>query len=164
MYIVYRMVKHMPKKWNEDTALVGSVAGNLFELLPVFPKRLVHTDALVRDHQMPFSHIQILVMLAEEDLSIGQISDGLGIAKPNITPLVDALRDEGYVERIRSEKDRRIVSVHLLEAGRRKLDSIRKDIAAQVTAWKGELSRSEVKELNNALASIIRIAGNMEAK
>ena len=86
----------MPKKWNEDAVLVGSVAENLFELLPVFPKRLVHTDALVRDHQMPFSHIQILVMLSGEDLSIGQISDRLGIAKPNITPLVDALRDAGY--------------------------------------------------------------------
>lgn len=154
----------MPKKWNEDTVLVGSVAENVFELLPVFPKQLVHTDALVRDHHMPFSHIQILVMLAQKDLSIGQISDGLGIAKPNITPLVDALRDEGYVERIRSEKDRRIVSVHLLDAGRRKLEGIRKDIAAQVAAWKGELSRSEVKELNNALASIIRIVGNIEAK
>lgn len=153
----------MPKKWNEDGALVGSVAGNLFEVLPLFPKRLLHIDALVRDHQMPFSHIQILVMLSGEDMSIGQISERLGIAKPNITPLVDTLRDNGMVERIRSEKDRRIVNVHLLPAGEEKLKSIRRDIAAQVKAWKGNLSRSEVKELNSALSSIIRIAGHMEA-
>lgn len=148
----------MPKKWNEDSALVDSVADNLFEALPLFPKRLMHIDALVRQHQMPFSHIQILIMLAGEDMTIGQISDRLGIAKPNITPLVDALRDNGLVERIRSEKDRRIVHVHLLPEGEEKLCAIRADIAAQVKGWKGGLSRSEVKELSSALASMNRIA------
>lgn len=152
----------MPKKWNGDAALVGSVAENLLEMLPVFPRLLVHTDALVREHQMPFSHIQILVLLDGRDMPIGQISRRLGIAKPNITPLVDALRDAGYVERIRSDADRRIVSVRLLAAGEEKLKEIRKDIAAQVSAWKGSLSRSEVKELSNAMASIVRIAGNIE--
>ena len=151
----------MPKKWNEDQALVDSVAANLFEMLPVFPKGLVHTEELVRDHQMPFSHIQILVMLAKEELSIGQISQRLGIAKPNITPLVDIMRDGGLVERVRSQTDRRIVHVTLLETGREKLAGIHKDIAAQVAAWKGNLSRSEIKELSNAMASIIRITGSM---
>lgn len=151
----------MPKKWTEDAMLVSSVAGNIIELLPVFPKRLIHTDALVRDHQMPFSHIQILVMLDGQDMAIGQISDRLGIAKPNITPLVDSLQDEGYVKRIRSEKDRRIVSVHLLPAGEEKLAAIRRDIVAQMASWTGSLSRSEVKELNNAMATIVRIAGSL---
>jgi len=151
----------VPKKWNEDQALVNSVAANLFEMLPVFPKGLVHTDELVRDHQMPFSHIQILVMLSGEELSIGQISQRLGIAKPNITPLVDIMRDNGLVERVRSQTDRRIVHVRLLEAGREKLKGIHEDIANQVAAWKGQLSRSEIKELSNAMASIIRIAGSL---
>lgn len=151
----------MPKKWNEDAALVNSVAENLFEMLPVFPKGLVHIDALVRKHKMPFSHIQILVMLSRGDMSIGQISDRLDIAKPNITPLVDILRDGGLVERIRSTTDRRIVHVHLLPAGVEKLAAIHRDIASQVVAWKGNLSRSEIKELSNAMASIIRIAGNV---
>ncbi|MBR2718660.1 MAG: winged helix-turn-helix transcriptional regulator [Clostridia bacterium] len=151
----------MPKKWNEDRALVDSVAMNLFEMLPLFPKGIVHMDEIVRAHQMPFSHIQILVMLAGENLSIGQISQRLGIAKPNITPLVDVMRDSGLVERVRSQTDRRIVHVRLLEAGKEKLEAIRSDIAEQVAAWKGGLSRSEIKELNNAMASIIRIAGSI---
>lgn len=151
----------MPKKWNEDRALVDSVAMNLFEMLPLFPKGIVHMDEIVRVHQMPFSHIQILVMLAGENLSIGQISQRLGIAKPNITPLVDVMRDSGLVERVRSQTDRRIVHVRLLEAGKEKVEAIRSDIAEQVAAWKGGLSRSEIKELNNAMASIIRIAGSI---
>lgn len=152
----------MPKKWMDDAALISGVAGNLFEALPIFPKRMIRVDELVRAHKMPFSHIQILIMLTSGDLSIGQISDRLGIAKPNITPLIDVLRSEGLVERIRSEQDRRIVNVHLLPAGEERMAAIRADIAQQVRQWKGSFSRSEVKELSNALASIIRIAGSIE--
>ena len=71
------------------------------------------------------------------------------------------MRDSGLVERVRSQTDRRIVHVRLLEAGKEKLEAIRSDIAEQVAAWKGGLSRSEIKELNNAMASIIRIAGSI---
>ena len=151
----------MPKKWNEDATLVNSLSGNLFDLLPLFPKRVIHVDELVRVHQMPFSHIQILIMLSQGPMSIGQISDRLGIAKPNITPLVDNLRDDGLVERVRSEQDRRIVNVHLLPEGEKRLEAIREDIAKQVTEWRESLSRSEAKELNNALGSIVRIMGTI---
>lgn len=153
----------MPKKWNEDIALVTSLSSNLFDLLPLFPKRVIHVDELVRDHKMPFSHIQILIMLSQGAMSIGQISDRLGIAKPNITPLVDSLRDEGLVERVRNEQDRRIVNVNLLPAGETRLAAIREDIAKQVTEWRCSLSRSEVKELNNALGSIVRILGSINS-
>ena len=85
------------------------------------------------------------------------MSSKLYIAKPNITPLVDSLRDQGLVERIRDEQDRRIVNVRMLPAGHEKLDEIQRSIADQVMLWPGEFSRSEMKELNNALASIIRI-------
>ena len=151
----------MPKKWNEDATLVNSLSGNLFDLLPLFPKRVIHVDELVRVHQMPFSHIQILIMLSQGPMSIGQISDRLGIAKPNITPLVDNLRDDGLVERVRSEQDRRSVNVHLLPEGEKRLEAIREDIAKQVTEWRESLSRSEAKELNNALGSIVRIMGTI---
>ena len=152
----------MAKKWSEDTALVSSVAGNLMEALPLFPKRLVHVDALVREHKMPYSHIQILVLLASGELSIGEISDRLGIAKPNITPLVDSLRDEELVERVRDERDRRIVNVRLMPKGEERLEAIRMSILEQVGAWKGSFSRSEIKELNTALASLFRIIGHIE--
>lgn len=152
----------MPKKWSNDAELVGRVAGNLFEALPLFPKRLLRVDELARQQQMPFSHIQILIMLAAEELSIGQISDRLGIAKPNVTPMVDTLRDAGLVERIRDERDRRIVNVRLLPQGEERLQMIRASIEEQVTRWPGAFSRSEVKELSNALATLIRMAGGMK--
>ncbi|MGN0746461.1 MAG: MarR family winged helix-turn-helix transcriptional regulator [Aristaeellaceae bacterium] len=147
----------MAKRWTADTALVSSLATNLVEALPLFPKRMIRMDAIVRAYGMPSSHIQILVMIRNGPASIGELSSKLCIAKPNITPLVDSLRDQGLVERVRDENDRRIVNVRMLPAGQEKLNEIEQAIATQVAQWPGEFSRSEMKELNNALASIIRI-------
>lgn len=147
----------MAKKWTADAALVDSLSENMVEVLSLLPKRMLRIDAIVHEHKMPFSHIQILTMLKEGSVSIGELSDKLSIAKPNITPLVDTLAAQGYVERIRDERDRRVVIVSIKDAGMAKLEEIRQSISHQICAWNASFSRSEIKELNNALATLIRI-------
>lgn len=148
----------MAKKWSEDNELLESMAGNLLDVLAVFPKQLIRVDELVRQFGMPLSHIQIMVTLSNADLSIGTLSERMGIAKPNITPLVDALCDKGYVERIRSLTDRRIVNVHLTASGADLLSEIRTAISSQVAEWPVQLSRSEAKEMNAALSALTKLA------
>lgn len=145
----------MARNWTNDAALVEAITGNLFEALPLLPKRLVRVDMITHEFGMPFSHIQILCMLARRNMSIGEISSHLGIAKPNITPLLDSLRERGLLERQRSEKDRRVVNVVLLPAGREMAEKIEASIAAQVMEWPERFSASEVKRINNALACLI---------
>ena len=59
-------------------------------------------------------------------MSVSEISRRFGIAKPNITPLVDRLISAGLVERVRNKADRRVVDVYILDAGREKLREIQK--------------------------------------
>lgn len=147
----------MAKKWTEDTELLNGMAANLLDMLAVFPKQMMHLDRLVREFGMPLSHIQILVVLSQGDLSIGSLSEKMGIAKPNITPLVDTLCEKKLAERIRSEEDRRVVNVHLMAGGAEMLEQIRASVAKQVTEWTLPMSRSEAKEMNAAFASILRL-------
>lgn len=137
--------------------MLDGLAGNLVELMSIFPKRMLHVDELVHTHGMPLSHIQILIMLSDGELTIGQLSKRMNIAKPNMTPLVDSLRDAGLVQRVRSDQDKRVVCVRLLPKGEALLSSLRQDVARQVAAWPGSLNRSEVKELNASVGSIIRL-------
>ncbi len=152
----------MMKKWTEDTELVDSISANLLDALAVFPKRLVQVDSLLRQFEMPMSQIQILVTLADGDLSIGQLSQQLGVAKPNITPLVDAMSARGLVERYRSLTDRRVVNVHLTEDGVALMEKIRHSVSEQIVEWPAQLSRSEAKELNTALSRLLRLVATME--
>ena len=60
----------MAKHWMDDAALVESISKNLYEALPLLPKRLVRVDAITREFGMPFSHIQILCMLSDKEMTI----------------------------------------------------------------------------------------------
>ncbi len=151
----------MAKHWTNDTALVESIANNLYEALPLLPKRLVRVDALNKEFGMPFSHIQILCMLSDKEMTIGEISTNLGIAKPNITPLLDALYDRGLLERCRSERDRRIVNVRLRPEGQELTAQIKTSIARQTREWPEGISVSDIKRLNNALAYLIEIGNRL---
>lgn len=145
----------MAKNWTEDSSLLDAITGNLFEALPLLPKRLVRVEQITRKFDMPFSHVQILCMLSGRSMTIGEISKNLGIAKPNITPLLDALNERGLLERIRSTKDRRVVNVELLPAGVEMAENIKSSIAEQVTEWPESINASDAKRLNNALACLI---------
>lgn len=148
----------MPKSWTTDSTLVDSIAKNLSEAVVLLPKQLLHVDELTRSFGMPFSHIQILIMLSSGDITIGDISSTLGIAKPNITPLLDALSERGLVERIRGAGDKRIVNVHLTDEGHRMLRQLHESIAEQVVGWENSCNRSEVKQINHALAFLVQVA------
>ena len=147
----------MANNWSHDDALVDSIVDNLLQALPLFAKRLIRTDEIVRDRKLPFSNIQILIMLRGGEMSISELSAKLGIAKPNVTPLVDRLMEAGLVERVRSPKDRRIVNVHLCDKGQEELVAIRAAIRRQVLEWDKRYNRSEARELNSAIARIYSI-------
>ncbi len=154
----------MSKNWAEDSMLLDAITGNLFEALPLLPKRLVRVDAITRQFDMPFSHVQILCMLSDGSMTIGEISRNLGIAKPNITPLLDSMTERGLLARVRSSKDRRIVNVELLPAGVQMAADIRESIAGQVMEWPNTLSAGDAKRMNNALACLISMGRLLSEK
>lgn len=154
----------MAKNWTEEGVLLESITGNLFEALPLLPKRLVRVDAITRKFDMPFSHVQILCMLSAGSMTIGEISRNLGIAKPNITPLLDSLNERGLLERVRSNKDRRIVNVELKPAGMEMAEGIKACIAEQVAEWPESIGAGDAKRINNALACLISMGRTLAEK
>ena len=152
----------MTKKRSIDPMMIDTVAQNTFHVLPLIKKRLLHMDLVQREHGTPLSHVQVLAMLQDVGtMSVSEISRRLGIAKPNITPLVDRLFEAGYVDRQHDENDRRVVNIVLLEAGKEKLAAIRATISSQIQSQSEGLSVSEFRELNESLQSIVRILSSL---
>ena len=148
----------MSKKRSTKPIFVETISQNIFSILPLLKKRLLYIDIIQSEHDMPFSQIQVLSMLREKgSLSISEISSRLGIAKPNITPLVDKLIECRYVERTRDIQDRRVVNIIILEQGREKLAGIQKTICDQIWEWGKDMSVAEFRELSDSIESVIRI-------
>ena len=152
----------MTKKRTIDPTMIDAVAQNMFHVLPLLKKRLMHMDMVQKEHGTPLSHVQVLAMLQDAGtMSVSEISRRLGIAKPNITPLVDRLFEAGYVDRQHDDSDRRVVNIVLLPAGSEKLAAIRATISRQIQVQAESLTVSEFRELSDSLSSIVRILSSL---
>ena len=94
-------------------------------------------------------------------MSVTEISKRFGIAKPNITPLIDHLTDAGWVERTKNNRDRRVVNVTILPEGREKVERALEAMRERVAKWKNGLTEEEFTELQQALKSVVRILGKL---
>jgi MarR family 2-MHQ and catechol resistance regulon transcriptional repressor len=54
----------------------------------------------------------------------GEISQKVLKSGSNMTTVIDNLERDGYVRRERDEKDRRVIHVHLTEAGTSKVEAV----------------------------------------
>ncbi len=151
----------MARRWTNEPALLDSMADNLLSAMSMFPKRLVRIDEIIRKFRMPLSHIQILSLVSHQALTISQISSRMGVAKPNVTPLVNKLDEMGYINRIRSSDDRRIVQVAISDLGVECLAKIRGAIAEQIQEWPVDFSTGEIRHLNSSLGTLNRIMESM---
>lgn len=148
----------MPRISRQNKELCETLAENLLNAIPVFPRQLIRPDMFIKASGMPLSWIQVLVAVRNKDLSIGELSDQLHIAKPNITPLVDALSQLGLVERCDHEGDRRMVDIRLTEAGRSKLTELTGILQSQVDEHKKKLTVDDMAALSAAFKTIVAIA------
>lgn len=141
---------------------VERIAQGVFQAQPLLKKRLVKLSAIQSDQGIPLSHVQVLAMLEEVgSMSVSEISKRFGIAKPNITPLVDRLVNAGLVDRVRSETDRRVVNIVILEEGRNRLQQIQNALNDHVASWQSTLTGEEFERLDRALIDIIEILGKI---
>lgn len=105
-----------------------------------------------------------LLRLFEEDgQPLGNIGRSLYCDKPTITGIADRLEKKGLIQKIRDEKDRRIVKAVLTEKGGNLKDVLRKtamDVNAEAT--KG-FSEDEARELKIKLKkSLDNVLGKIE--
>ena len=151
----------MPRKHTANEALIDNVAQNLFMALPIFRKRLLHMDVIQREFNVPLSHVQVMAMLNDNGpMNVSEISRRLGIAKPNITPLIDRLIADSFVERMRDEHDRRMVIISICPLGVDRLMQIRGKMQDLVGEWAINLSAADLRELNESLRTITRVLGS----
>lgn len=123
-------------------------------------KRLRYISGVIKQngrkilHNYPITSPQFVALqwlLEEGDLTIGELSNKISLAFSTTTDLVDRMEKNELVERIRDEKDRRVVRIHLLEKGKVIIHEViekRQDYLADVLTG---FSEEEAESLNDLL-------------
>jgi DNA-binding MarR family transcriptional regulator len=88
--------------------------------------------------------------------TFGDLARQFGVSKPSVTAIVDRLIQGGYLQRVRSEADRRVFHVHLTEKGRQ-LSTAHHEIHAKIARHMSEaLSEAELDQFAHLLEKISR--------
>lgn len=80
-------------------------------------------DLLLQDtaNSLDLTPLQLKIIIAlysaDKDVSIGNLGKAIGVTGGNISNICKKLEKKGFVDRIRSEEDERVVNVKLTETG-----------------------------------------------
>src|SRR5579872_4215079 len=111
---------------------------------------------LLREYGLTPSQYNVLRILRGEGkpLPILEIASRTITVVPGITGLIDRLEQAGFVNRLRCEKDRRVIYVALTDQGTKTLADLDEPLLALHRKLVGHLSRSELKELIRLLEKL----------
>lgn len=94
--------------------------------------------------------------------SISNLGRKINVSKSQMTSRVDQLVEDGLIERINDEKDRRIIRIQLTSEGRKFLKSSPKDIEANANKLIDPLNIEDLKELQTSIKTIKKIVKKIQ--
>ena len=111
---------------------------------------------LLREHGLTSSQYNILRILRGEGkpLPILEIASRTITVVPGITGLIDRLEEAGFVNRLRCEKDRRVIYVALTDQGATIVAALDEPVLALHRKLLGHLAQGELKELIRLLEKV----------
>jgi DNA-binding MarR family transcriptional regulator len=117
--------------------------------------RLRGRDTHLGAEELSHAQFELLIELHERgELPAGELAAAARLTPATVTQMLDHLADSGYVERVRSRIDRRVVVTRLTRTGRRKIEAKR---AAWQSRWEHALSGFELGELRAATRVLERL-------
>jgi DNA-binding MarR family transcriptional regulator len=104
--------------------------------------------------QQQFHYLKIIVRM--KNPTISDIASELGLTKPTVTVLADKLSEKGYIKRIHSGKDRRVIHLQTDKKGK-KIGDLR-NIANETLAGKIRegLTEKEAATLTDLLRKAVQ--------
>jgi DNA-binding MarR family transcriptional regulator len=119
---------------------------------------------LLREHGLTPSQYNVLRILRGEGkpLPILEIASRTITVVPAITGLIDRLGQAGFVNRLRCERDRRVIYVALTDHGATTLAGLDEPLIALHRTLLGHLSQPELKEVIRLLEKVRQPWAEME--
>jgi len=102
----------------------------------------------------------LLLLDSEGPMAMSRLAEQLDVSLPNVTGIVERMVEHGLVARIRSEDDRRIVSVAVTDAGRQTVEEIDLVRRSQLAAV---ICRLTVEQQQRALRTFTELRQAAEA-
>ncbi|MCW3022678.1 MAG: transcriptional regulator, MarR family [Conexibacter sp.] len=154
--------RHWEQRWGAEPSRPMAAVTSIMRAQQVLLARL---NELVRPHGLTFPRYEALVLLSytrQGELPIGKLGERLQVHRTSAASIVAALADDGLVERVPSERDRRATLAVITDAGRAAARAATEDLNAAEFGL-GALAPDEQEALTTVLRTLRLDAGDFVA-
>jgi MarR family transcriptional regulator, organic hydroperoxide resistance regulator len=102
----------------------------------------------------PPQFVALQWLFEDGDMTIGELSSKMFLAFSTTTDLIDRMERNELVMRVKDEKDRRVVRIHLLEEGGRIIDEVIKKRQHYLADLLRDFSNTEIASLKGNLTKL----------
>jgi DNA-binding MarR family transcriptional regulator len=139
-----------------DEAL--QTAKQILQIVPLV-MRVVHSTARHSGHDLVPSHFRLLGMLCHRPHTLSELAENHAVSLPTISNTVSLFEERGWVMRVRSTEDRRLVRAEITEAGRATLEDAHRDAEAAMAKYLTDLSNEDREAVTRGLEVLHRVFG-----
>ncbi|MCJ8013978.1 MarR family transcriptional regulator [Paenibacillus sp. KQZ6P-2] len=95
-------------------------------------------------------------------MKVSELSEYLKISSPSVSQMVNALEEKGYVERVMTKNDRRVVYICLTEQGKLILEKVTQQFMAFTDEIIDRLGKEETDQLIHLFNRLYTIIGDIK--
>ena len=108
-----------------------------------------------------FPVLKLLSRSKEKPVTISEISEKIQISKPAVSQIINALEDKGFVNRVYTKTDRRVVYVEITEKGNEAIEQAVKKRNESVNELLKKLGEEDAETFLRLLEKISNILGEL---
>lgn len=140
------------------TLNLSDISDNLYVLLLSLNKHIFNPNTLTKKFNIPYSHIKVLFYLVNNGpIPISKMAKELCISKPNMTPVIDKLVEEGLVTRDYDPTDRRVILIQATPKALKALKEGKEYIKEVIKEKISPLSDEDISNLSSSLDTLLTV-------
>lgn len=148
-----------------SSAVANDVVTEILEQLePIVARqrRAIARHGCLRQISSTQLHVLFLLM-SDGQMPMGRLAELLGVSLPNVTGIIERMVENGYVERLRTDDDRRVVAVRATELGHQTVEEIDMIRRSQMAAVLARLSQEQQQSALRTFRDLRRAAEALDA-
>lgn len=137
-----------------DSTIVRDVARRAKRIFPLMGRLM---EARLRVPKMAMSpvHFHVLYRVDHQPQTLTGLAETMSVSAASLSRTITVLEERGWVSRVRSEKDRRVVYIDITDDGHRILADIEKRAEDFLTETLSHLSQDDLEKLMTGLDILI---------
>ena len=147
----------------DSKEIIRETGESIHNLTIVMHSKFVNFHTISKTCEVPQSYIRVLFILKRfKEKTMSEMARFMSVSKPNLTPVIDRLILDGYVERKPGQKDRRKLLISLTDEGLKYLEQVESKIKDYTASKLEGLSIEDLQELTESSKKITDILRKLE--